>query len=165
MFLLRDLIKLPGKQGETFLSHCVITSVKACWFFLTWWIYFSSRYAIHLHPLLKLGWFVFFTFRRGVGGLWQSWEVSFGCTSHAGYQKLKMKMFFRYVVCFSVWESACMWLLFGRRGAGDGGQLSLQPGLSWDLPWCSGASTGPSARQDGSRQVDYFWPSALLVSL
>lgn len=112
MFLLRDLIKLPGKQGGTFLSHCVITSVKACWVFLTWWIYFSSRYAIHLHPLLKLGWFVFFTFRRGVGGLWQSWEVSFGCASHAGYQKLKTKMFFHYVVCFSVWESACMWLFF-----------------------------------------------------
>lgn len=112
MFLLRDLIKLPGKQGGTFLSHCVITSVKACWVFLAWWIYFSSRYAIHLHPLLKLGWFVFFTFRRGVGGLWQSWEVSFGCASHAGYQKLKTKMFFHYVVCFSVWESACMWLFF-----------------------------------------------------
>lgn len=99
-------------MGNIFIPLCNYFS-KSVLFFLTWWIYFSSRYAIHLYTLLKLGWFVFFTFRRGVGGLWQSWQVSFGCTSHAGYQKFKAKMFFRYVVCFSVWESACMWLFFG----------------------------------------------------
>lgn len=47
-------------------------------------------------------------------------------------------------------------LVFGRRGSGDGDQLSLQPGLSWDLPQHSSACTAPSVRQYGSRQVGFF---------
>lgn len=59
-------------------------------------------------------------------------------------------------------------LVFGRRGTGNMDQLSLQPGLSWDLPQHSSACTAPSVRQHGSRQVGFFLTlciSTLLLSL
>lgn len=30
-------------------------------------------------------------FRRGIDGLWQTWEVSFGCACHEDFKKKKKK--------------------------------------------------------------------------
>lgn len=75
------LFNYVGKSALCFLARC---------------IFISSTCAVHLHPLLKLGFFLiffFFTFRRGMGRTWQNPDMSFQSICHAGVQKLKMKIF------------------------------------------------------------------------